>query len=338
MNYNVKKLNINDIDFDVQNPRIKLFTEMYGDSDLDDEKIGLALSTSEDDSSNSNYLALKESIKNHGGLINPIIVNKTPDGKYTVIEGNTRLHIYREFAKENFNGLWDEIECMVYENLTQREIHSIRLQAHLVGPREWDPFSKAKYLYNLCHNENVPLDVIVELCGNKYHEIKKLISAYEDMKFYYFEKVDAAGKTLDPKEFSKFIEFQNRNIQEAMIQNHFDKNDFARWVINGNIDKALNVRRLAEILNNREARRVFLESNATEAIKYLNLPPKSSLALSKSSIYELSDALLNKIRNIEHKEVRKLVSNPEYKDNKKTLSKLSKELTSLLKDLRGISK
>ena len=116
MNYVVKKLHINDVNFDTQNPRIKLWIEMYGDDDLDDEKIGLALSTSEDDSSNSNsnYLALKESIKNHGGLINPIIVNETPDGKYTVIEGNTRLHIYREFAKDDFGGLWDEISCMVY--------------------------------------------------------------------------------------------------------------------------------------------------------------------------------------------------------------------------------
>ena len=98
------------------------------------------------------------------------------------------------------------------------------------------------------------------------------------------------------------------------------------------------MRRLAEILNNREARRVFLESNATEAIKYLNLPPKSSLALSKSSIYELANVMLKKLKNVEHKEVRKLASNPEYKENKKILLKLSKELTLLLTDLRGKSR
>ena len=111
-----QELDINLVILDHNNPRIKMFLEMYGEN-ISAEAIALALNSSATDGATS-FASLKESIRVNGGIINPIIVNHTLDGKYVVIEGNTRLQIYRDFASKNSSGNWDKIRAIVYENLT----------------------------------------------------------------------------------------------------------------------------------------------------------------------------------------------------------------------------
>ena len=156
-----RELPIDEIDLDLDNPRIKQYLEIYS-GNITSENIALALSASGGSSgTTSTYSALKESIKVNKGIINPIIVNKTSDGRLVVIEGNTRLQIYKEFAVADCDGPWKKIISIVYNNLPIEQIHAIRLQAHLVGPREWDPFSKAKYLNQLSNIDKLPMAMIV---------------------------------------------------------------------------------------------------------------------------------------------------------------------------------
>ena len=175
MNSKYMELNINSIELDRDNPRIKMYLEMYG-SNVTAQGIALALNSSSSDGATS-FTSLKESIRVNGGIINPIIVNHIADGRYVVIEGNTRLQIYREFAENTGGGEWDVIRAIVYENLTEEEKHSIRLQSHLVGPRDWDPYSKAKYLHYLYHEAKLPMATIISYCGGKKSEILKLIAS-----------------------------------------------------------------------------------------------------------------------------------------------------------------
>ena len=93
------KLPIDQVGLDLENPRIKQWLEIYGD-DITSEGIALALSASSGTSSTSTYSALKESIKVNKGIINPIIVNRNADGKLVVIEGNTRLQIYKDLKRK----------------------------------------------------------------------------------------------------------------------------------------------------------------------------------------------------------------------------------------------
>ena len=73
---------------------------------------------------------------------------------------------------------------MVYDNLSQAEIDAIRLQAHLVGPRDWDPYSKAKYLDHLRNAKHLTLDQIVDFCGGRKREVLDYISGYTEMEKY----------------------------------------------------------------------------------------------------------------------------------------------------------
>ena len=294
------ELDVDKIELDLENPRIKQWIEMYGD-EITSEGIALALTASAGTQSTSTYTSLKESIRVNKGIINPIIVNKRTDGKMVVIEGNTRVQIYKEFAEADPKGPWKKIISIVYDDLEESQIHAIRLQAHLVGPRDWDPFSKAKYLNQLSNIDKLPMPMIISFCGGKKKEIEKLIDAYQDMVQYYFPLADKCGMDPDPREFSKFAELQNSNIKQALVVNHFSKEDFARWVINQNIDTAQNVRRLPSILSNEKAKEVFQKKNVSDAMKYVVVDGKTGKSLSDASMNDLVVELINRCKNIEYR-------------------------------------
>ena len=171
--YKVMELPIEDIELDKNNPRIAKWVEMHGD-DIPAAQIALALGVgdSQADDSATTFQSLKASIRTNGGIIHPILVNREQSGKYVVIEGNTRVAIYKEFKEDKVPGNWEVITAMVYDSMTNEEIDSIRLQAHLVGPRPWDPYSKAKYLEFLSNSEHLTLKQIVDYCGGREGEVK----------------------------------------------------------------------------------------------------------------------------------------------------------------------
>ena len=329
------ELNIGDIILDKNNPRIKMYLEMYGDN-VTAEGIALALNSSSSDGATS-FSSLKESIRVNGGIINPIIVNHTSEGEYVVIEGNTRLQIYRDFAEIDPDGPWNKIRAIVYESLTDEQIHSIRLQSHLVGPRDWDPYSKAKYLYHLCYIEKLPINTIISYCGGKKSEILKLIASYDAMQKYYVKKVKEKGYDVDIREFSKFAELQNKAITDALLLNHYTAEDFADWVIDGHVDKAQNVRQIPQVLKEPDAKKEFLKTNLTNAIKKLNTSVTTTVDLSALGYDEVGCAFLNKIRNIKYDEVKNLKKKEtsEYENKMTLLVDIYEELDSLLDDLNA---
>lgn len=329
-----QKLSINDVELDFNNPRIKQWIEIYGE-DVTSEGIALALSASSGDGGSSTYDSLKESIRVNKGIINPIIVNREADGKLIVIEGNTRVQIYKEFAEVDPEGPWNEIIAIVYDCLPAEQIHAIRLQTHLVGPRDWDPFSKAKYLNQLSNIDKLPMETIISFCGGKGPEIRKLIDAYVDMTTHYFKIAEENGMDPDPREFSKFAELQNRRIRESLVAHNYSKDDFSKWVVDGNIDNAQNVRKLPQVLAHKKAHQEFLKTNITEAIKYVNVSEKNAKLLENATLHEVALELTKRIRDIEYKEVKALRNDPRYEDYKADLLVLYDELSTLIEDIES---
>ncbi len=187
-----KTLAVDALTLDTKNPRIAKWIEIYG-GEITAEQMSLALgaTSSETEEGGTTFVSLRESIKTNKGIIHPIIVNKQSEGKHVVIEGNTRTLIYREFRDNNVPGSWDQIPAITYENLSEAEIDAIRLQAHLVGPRPWDPYSKAKYLVLLSNSQYLTTDQIVDFCGGKKREVLDYMAAYHDMENTYRPLLDS---------------------------------------------------------------------------------------------------------------------------------------------------
>lgn len=299
---------IDKIELDLKNPRIAKWLEIYQGTPSQDQ-IALALRTGgsgggQEELSGPNYQSLKQSIQTNKGLIHPIIVNKKSDGVFVVIEGNTRTHIYRELHASDPKGDWDKIPAMVYDQLPQKTIDAIRLQAHLVGTREWDPYSKAKYLNTLRNVEYLTFSQLVDFCGGNKKEVQNYIEAYNDMESFY-RPILESDQDFDPSRFSAFVELQRPRITNALVTANYSKTNFAEWVHTGKLMPLVSIRKLPEILQNERAKAVFLRSGATEAIKLLDVP-NPEISLSGATLEQLSREICKKINEITYSNLQNL--------------------------------
>lgn len=221
---------VEDLEIGLENPRIARWMTMYKQP-VTAEQISLALrgpsqQPGSEDKTGATFFTLKQSILSNQGIIHPIIVNKKTIGKMIVIEGNTRTQIYREFKEKGIPGNWDVIPAMVYENMQKQQVDAIRLQAHLVGTREWDPYSKAKYLTTLRNEELLPFGSLVDFCGGNKAEIENMIQAYEDMEQYYRPVAEDNEGKFDHTRFSAFIELNKHSVLTTLTEQGFTKTDF----------------------------------------------------------------------------------------------------------------
>jgi len=219
MNNSTVKYEMVEVDqlvLDLSNPRIAQWMEMYGENVNDDAmKLALQRGGSDDKAAGPSYRSLQESIRTNSGVIHPIIINREPNGKLKVIEGNTRALIYREFKKSGVAGNWEYIPAMVYKNMSEPQVDAIRLQAHLVGARDWDPYSKAKYLNTLRNKLHMPWAQVVDYGGGNQRELERFIDAYNDMENYYRPLLDS-DQDFEYQRFSGFVELQNPRVSQAL--------------------------------------------------------------------------------------------------------------------------
>lgn len=302
------ELSIDDIELDVNNPRIANFLEYHDKSEMNSEVMALLLGTSSEACA-----SLKGSIRDNGGIVHPIIVNEYSQGKYIVIEGNTRLQIYRDFRKQGVPGKWDTIKSIVYMNMDNDTMHSIRLQAHLIGPREWDPYSKAKYLHYLAYEEYMPMSILISFCGgnSKASEIKNMIGAYRDMQEYYRPLCDD-DTVFDPKKFHGFVELQRSRITEGLALHNYTKTDFSKWMLDDKFSTLQDVRRLPDILNSKKASQAFFKNDSRLAIKILAVEEVTPDQLKDVPYEMLARELEKRMNRIEHREVCHLRDDADY--------------------------
>jgi hypothetical protein len=323
------------ISLDKENPRIKQYLEYFNNVTAD--AIAMALSDSSNSDTSTTFRVLRDSIKESGGIIHPIIVNHEGDGSYVVIEGNTRLQIYRDFERQGTPGDWTSIIALVYENLSDIEKHEIRLQSHLVGPREWDPYSKAKYLYHLSEEESLPMNTIISMCGGGKTEIEKSIEAYKYMRLYYAPYAESHNYDFDVQDFSKFREHENPRIKSIIQRKGFAPNDFAKWVVDGNIDRAQGVRDIPAIFADDEAREVFLKENLKAAMRIVDSKKVENEDLSKYPYHVLANALCVKLNNILHDEIVSLATETDEVplSKREALERLKMKLDFIINEIKS---
>jgi hypothetical protein len=99
----IQQIPVDQILLDQRNPRIAHATEPLSGT-VSQEWITLALGHAapedEERGTSTTYSSLKASIRANKGIINPINVTRASGGGFVVIEGNTRVAIYRELAEE----------------------------------------------------------------------------------------------------------------------------------------------------------------------------------------------------------------------------------------------
>lgn len=287
------RLPVDLITLDKDNPRIAKWLEMYEGKDIGPEQIQMALGSPGDDNETqggTKYETLKNSIRTNGGIIQPIMVNKLPDGRHLCVEGNTRVCLYRWFGTNKVKGDWANIPAIVYDNLDPEAIEAIRLQAHLVGPRQWDPYSKAKYLSYLRNNEMLEFERLVSYCGGSTRTVTESINAYADMETFYRPVCQKDGAEFEARKFSGFVELQKPSVKAAITKAGLNLTDFSGWLHNDKFDRLEHIRQLPAILHDPKARQIFETKGSKAALAILERPELDK-ALKGAPIAQLAAAL-----------------------------------------------
>ena len=293
------------LDFDRENPRIKVALEKYGDK-LDEERIRFALQTATEGSSTvSSYRSLKDSIRAARGISIPIVVWPDKD-RFVCVDGNTRLAIYHELDEENTSGNWSAINCLVLNNPEPREIETIRVTAHLVGAREWPAYEKARYLHYLRNVEFMDYDELIARCGGNKTTITQQIDAYRDMNEFYRDVNSDDAFKVD--RFSGFVELQKTDIKDAIYSAGYDLKDFGRWIRDGQIYRLADVRKLPRVLVDDDAKTTFVNGGlrsiedavaVAEANRHKDVHPSPlETSVATASMATLAEALLEKIKSL----------------------------------------
>lgn len=309
----LEKVPIHDIELDTRNPRIRRFLEMYDTETVTEHQISLALDVTGDLTEAglkdaTTPAKLKASIIANGGIRQPIIVNREPGGKLVCIEGNTRLWIYRDLDKKKAPGTWDAIPSLVYDQLPDDDIDSIRLQAHIVGPRPWDAYSKAKYLWELQHNSMMPLNRIIELCGGSKRDVQTAIQAYADMESFY--RPLCIHDDFDSERYSGFVEYQKHKVKTAVLSAGFSGSDFGRWIHGRKINHLREVRQLPLILRDETARKIFLKDGVKAAMDVLERSDVDT-NLEKVTLDQLVRSVTAKAGRVSMEELNRFQNDPD---------------------------
>ena len=292
------------IDFDRENPRIKVALEKYGDK-LDEQRIRFALQTATEGSASvSSYRSLKDSVRAARGISIPIVV-APGNGRFVCVDGNTRLAIYHELHEERAPGDWAAINCLVLDSPTPSDMETIRVTAHLVGAREWPAYEKARYLHNLRNVEFMDYDELIARCGGNKTMITQQIEAYHDMNEFYRDVNSDDAFKVD--RFSGFVELQKTGIKDSIYSAGLDLHDFGRWIRDGQIYRLADVRKLPRVLADDEAKDIFVNGgfrSIEDAIavaennrKGDHGPSPADMAVDTASMATLADALLQRIKS-----------------------------------------
>lgn len=317
----VGELDIDNLILDKDNPRIGFFIDSWEGIKKDFSQDQLATALEENI---ENIERLKINIESNKGITVPIWVCKS--GKnYLVIDGNTRVMIYRELKKKHPE-IYKTIKSYILpENTTEKTKNFIRLLFHLRGSNEWEVYERARALYNLWMKGDTEED-LASKTKLSVSQIKRWREAYQNMTEQFLSKYGEEPDSLS--KFSYFVEYENPKIKDGMEASGLTVSDFSDWVGKNEIRKAQDVRNLKIIFKDKEAAKLLVEKGYAAAIERL----KSTHPETGSKLFENIEEVITGLRDMPRLEEEEIIEGES--PNKRDLIKdLYKELEKIVKKL-----
>ena len=297
----LEQIEIKRLKLDELNPRISFFRDNQVVDNLTEEQIIYALINKKPEA----YRKLKDSIQNNKGIVNPIWVEPLKSNNYRIVEGNTRVVIYKEMQQEEPNeAKWKKIYCYILPfEIGEEQKNFIRLQSHLRGTTEWDAYEKAKYLYRLWHEDGWSINRLEQQTKITNKQIKENIDAYKIMEEQY---LPVHGD--DPNEVSKFSYFveyvKDNKLQKLLGKNNKNITDFCDWVADKDkIPTGQDVRRLRDIFEFEDTTNIFVTKGFDAALQLLELK-KPHLV---SSFYKDIENVIKGLKDISTQELDEII-------------------------------
>ena len=168
---------INELKFLKDNPRVYACTHGYPEFEnlIEEEQQEVIYSKLMDEPSVKNLIP---DIKQHDGLMEPILIRY--DTK-EVIEGNSRLAVYRYLNSIKFEGEWNLIPCDIVSNLTDEHQAAFLNQVHVKGKTQWSAYEKANFAF-VRRERGWDFNRIANLFGESIGTIRTRVNVIEMMR------------------------------------------------------------------------------------------------------------------------------------------------------------
>ncbi|HJH27815.1 MAG TPA: hypothetical protein C5S37_13875 [Methanophagales archaeon] len=320
----IEEIEIDKLVLDEENPRIGYWrdnimrvTDAASQGDLE---IALKSGNYED------YNRLKRSIETSEGAMEEIWVYPIEDGKYKIIDGNTRVLIYKDLRdKYPQKDTYKKIRSKVLPpDITEKSINFIRLIAHLRGVNDWQAYERARMLYILWYHRGYTEEELQSTTKLSLNDIRRWREAYKNMNEQflpnYSHKPDALLK------FSYFVEFENKKIKDGMKRCGLTTKDFCDWVGNDEISRAQDVRDLRKMFENDDIARILKEEGFQAAKYELSM----SIPAYASRLFEHIEKCIIGLKRMSRDEEQSILSGEEPKKKEKIME-LNEELLKFVK-------
>src|SRR6185312_9654847 len=308
----LKKINL-----DPENPRIRYLAELNGVNPKTNKELAALLLKDPD------IKKLYTDIKHHGGLQEPIVVNK--DG--VVIEGNSRVACYLTLQDNDkeAKGKWDRILCRQLEDqLPPDRVAVLQARYHVLGKNQWRAYAKAAHFHTLHKKLGKSTHEIHKETGLHEKTIKDMIATIDMMKSHSFGDGKKSSTDQAVSKYSYFFELQKSKNDEMVEFRKKPQNrkKFAKWVDEGKFGQGADVRKLPTLLKNAAALTAFETSGIESAQPIISKVDPAA----ESQVYKKVQALNSKLRAHYTKEVGEAQKSPQR-------LKLLRELADLLQKI-----
>lgn len=251
--YELKELNIHDLRYYPDNPRINYIISTH-DGEVTQEIIEqklLVLDTTKD---------LVKDVEENQGLIEEVLVIGDE-----VVEGNTRLAVYRRLAKKHpEDPRWTTIPAKVLSSeIRPQELFFILGTLHIKGKNEWSAYEKAAYIHRMVRELDYSAQEVAKQLGHQANTVEAMLKAYETMRDVYLPRATKDSDDFETQDalrkYSYFEAFyRQKDLAQRARETPVFVDEFCEWVSCGVFPKADCVRsELPKILSNKRASKAF---------------------------------------------------------------------------------
>ncbi len=253
----------NEVGLDTTNPRLRYSIAQLAEGMRSDAACQLLL-TSQDETE-----SLRRSILLSGGIQEPIYVRS--DGR--VAEGNRRVvamrGLHEEYPTDSRFGTMPA--WLIPEDIPESVVADLLNEIHLGSVRGWAPYEKACQMRALVRQGGLIEDEVAERYRMTTREVRQYIAAVDFMDELFFPITTDRTDPAHRSKFSYFLEYyKSGKLQKHEAENNELPRQFARWVNDEKINTGAKVRRLAKVLDSKQATIVLDTSGFDAAIEHLN--------------------------------------------------------------------
>ena len=318
------RLSIYELKFLPENPRVYACTSGLPDFEVmtEEEQQDEIFKNLQKEPSVKN---LQPDIERHGGLLESILVRH--DTKH-VIEGNSRLAVYRILDKKSHGEEWKYIPCQVVSKLSEVQQAALLNQIHVKGKTTWSAYEKANFSY-VRHRAGWSVEEIAELFNEGIPTIRgridtiKLMESNGDTKqahFSFYEvwvKSTKLSKAKEDDKLKSYILTKIREFGESEKENEFTALDLRdklpvivskpkilkKFIKNDDVglDDAFQLARISDIDRKIKQALAQVESITFIKVSKLNIQDLNAFRYSVSKLKKVVDRVANMVEKAKSK-------------------------------------